>query len=1703
MTSSTASATAFLSTLGVNAHSGNANDAYANASMTIASLNYLGIGTVRDTMPTLGTGNAVVHAMAAAGVKFDFLTSSGLPASGAAGLASYVAALEDFQARHPGSIVSIEGLNEVNTQPFSYNGSSSLSAAVAYQKALYTAVKGSTGLSDVPVINMSIALESPSAYAAIGDLGAWSDYGNAHAYTASGGLSDKVMEASIARAQGASTGDKVIITETGYTTLASDPGLGVNERAQAKLTVNALLTAFENGSSQTYLYELFDSSLNPGGSEKEFHFGLFNADGSPKLAATAVHNLTSVLGYVDAGTGAAASAANAYSLGGMPADGHSMTLTKANGAYDILLWRDANLWTTATQSETVLAPKSVTVDLGGMQKTVYVYDPLKGTAPIATYTNVSQITLAVGDHALVVEVGSKSAYSDPVTAVPATLATTADGLVAQIDRLASATGLQTVTLTGGSVLQVASVTTMRYMIANYAGVLSKISGGYSFMVTQTGGDWKLEQAFDAKGVLVSTADYGYIGGVISNIHTEYASGVVSDQSFTTGKLTGTIVNDPKAGRTVTSYDILTGKPTTMTVTHNDGSSASIVYKNGNVSTHTEIAANGSRITDTFDASGKQVSEVRVDGANIWTTSHYDSNGAVSRKFVQRPDGSSESYAYNLTGLPYATEHQSVNDKGVVTLVERLRADGTPVTTAQTFSDGGKISSTFGTQGQLLAKVTNAADGTRTSLTYDATTTKLASSVVQTKAGAVTTITYTAGVMSDRTLVRADGSRTSETFDAAGMKTRQVDVDLAKTFTTQVFDATTGKPQRTYLQYADGHSVVTSYNLTGKSYVTETQTTNTAGKVVSVVRRHADGTLDYNDSYAADGTRTVTSYDATGHRLAQTVTAVGGGRVITAYDAATGSLKSRIEYAANGTLVSSQSFAGGGLTNEETSDGQAKVSYTYDSSGAKTSQVQIDADGTRTTTLYAPATGAVTKVYIANADGSGETRAYGLTGFAWTTEVQATDTAGKMVSVTRSAADGRLVSTDVVQGASKVTTAYDSQGRRQTETTVTGDLAADGTRTVLTYDPATAALVTRIVQSAALGTVTTSFKSGVIAQMVSAQPDGSRTTVTYDASGRKTNEAAVDSAGTWTTSVFDSAGAVSKRYIKNADGSGENQAFGITGQAWTSERSVFDAKGKVTLLVRSHADGSLAYQETNAADGGRLLQTYDATGKITQSVTIAASGERHTTSIDAATGFITRDIGQLTNGDVATSLYENGKLASRRTQLAVGGKILELYNADGSRTADTYTATGIRTTAVTVDAAGTWTTSLYDATTGKQTSRFIEHADGTAENILYNVTGKSYVTQTQIVDGKGVVVSVVRDHADGTPDYTETRDPDGTRTLTYYDAKGRVTKTATFGADSTQTSEYDATTGALLTRIDEAGGITHSRGFDAAGRLVKDVTLTAKGQWTTLLYDPSGTMTRKYVTNADGTNVNTVYMPAGSDYSIGVATTDAAGNTISVDRTRADGSKVYTELNDSTGRTQQYFDAAGRTQSKVVTDATGRTTMTFDTAKDQISASTTEVAGGGSIARTYTAGVMTGRTTTTATGATTTESFATAGHDIADIRSVASGYDAILVGGSGGITGSAADELVLVDRTGTTVAGGSGDDRFLVTLGTSATIADFGAGHDLLDLSAFAKSGYKPMMEISGSDLTVRYDRGDTITLAGAASRHLVQASAASGVYAFG
>ncbi|MDR6146743.1 hypothetical protein QE363_002536 [Sphingomonas sp. SORGH_AS870] len=1715
MAAQTLSVSAFLSTLGVNAHAGNANGAYANSSMVISALNYLGINTVRDRFSDQGTSGAAVGAMAAAGIKFDFVVSSDMPAKGDAGLTSYIAGLKAFQNRYAGSIVAIEGLNEVNIQSFTYKGSSDLKAAAAYQKALYGAVKGDTALANISVINLSVGLESTSAYAAIGDLGAYSDYGNAHAYTATGWQSDKVMEESMARAAGAAKGDPIVVTETGYTTLASDTGLGVNESAQAKLTLNAVLHAFENGSSKTFLYELFDSSLDPSGPAREFSFGLFKTDGTPKQSAVALHNLTSILSYTDAGTGTAASAASAYKLNGMPTDGHSLALTKGNGAYDLLLWRDVKMWDSATQSETTTAPRSMTIDLGGVQKTVYVYDPLNGTTPIATYTNVSSITVAMGDRPLIVEVGAKGAYTEVKPSVTPDLTLSADALVAQIDKLAVSTGLNSITLTGSTVLNVASNATMQYMVANYGSVLSKIKGSYSFLVTETGDNWKEERRFDASGKAMSTIDYGYVGGVLNNTHAEYADGTVTDQVFKAGKLAHSVTTAPGGLRTTINYDTTTGNPTDKA---EESRKATILsqYKDGVLVNRTTNNADKSREIDTYDSTGKQTTMVRVDTAGVWTTTNFDSAGKVTRVFVDRPDGSGENIAYGIAGQAWTTVRQVKATNGKITLVERTRADGSYVNTERFTSDGSNIVTTFDGKGVKQQEVTVTAQGNRTTLNFNTATGDIASRIEQTSAGTTTT-TYVSGTTTERTLARADGSRQTDSF-SGGMLVRRVEVAVDKTFTTRLYDAVTGKPTKIYISYPDGSSANTSFGITGQSYVTEAQTVSKAGKVVSLVRTHADGSYDFTDVTSSDGTRTLSTYNAAGQLTNVTTIAADGTRTSKAFTPTSTASNTQLSELVQVNKPAASTDAQPAGTSQP---GSANIIETYDANGARKSQTATDAAGNKTTTTYDAASGAVTAVYLSNANGSGETRLYGITGKGWTAEVQVTDTAGKLIALTRTRADGSAVYSERRDANGLVATVYDSNGAKQVETMT----SIDGGQTILSY-ASDGSLTQRVIKPAAGGSTTATLSAGIITSMLTIATDGSRTATKYDAKGVKVSDQMVDSANTWTTTLYDASGTVTRRYVKRVDGTGDNYSYGITGQSYVSEHQAVDAQGKVIGLDRRNADGSLAYVDRRLDDGKRQLITFDSTGRLTQDILIGTDGGEIVKDYDAASGQLKRQLERPASGDVIVSQYDQGNLASRRSQLATGNIKLETFNADGSWSADTLNSAGSKILSQNRDAAGVWRTTMIDPATGKPTMLFVEQADGSSENTAYNVTGQNYTTQVQKLDKSGKILAVTRTGADGSLRYTEQRRADGGSDLAYYDGKGRKTADVSVSASGArETRNYDAASGALLnlvveqtegvtatsyaggkvSRIEFTGsdGAKRLREYNASGTLVSDVTKTKVGEWTTLKYDAGGTLTSKYVTHADGTGENVQYNASGQPYAEQHQMVDAKGNVTAMSRYRSDGTLSFTSQTGADGRTELYRDAQGRATTQLQVRTNGdRIETQLDAATGTPLSATAKLADGTSVVSTYTGGVLVRRVTQPAGGSATTETFSASGHDTTRVAAQP-GFGVMVSDSKGWISGGATDDILLADRRDMVLTGGSGSDRFLVTLGASATIRDFGAGHDLLDLSAFAKSGYQPMISLEGGNTLLRYAGGESVTLVGVTPDKLNTNQAASGLFQFG
>nr|WP_246805571.1 calcium-binding protein [Rhizobium leguminosarum] len=313
-----------------------------------------------------------------------------------------------FVQSHPGSVVGIEGPNEVNNWPVSYDGLSGQAAAVAYQKDLSAAVNADPLLKNIPVLGFT-------GYT----VASASDYTTIHTYAKDGDqpFSWLSRESGVQRA--ADPGKPLAITETGYhTSLTADTNggwEGVSEATQAKLLLNTLMDGAALGSKKTFIYELLDAYSDPQGTNQERHFGLFHLDYSAKPAATAIHNLTVIL-EDDGATKASFSAGTLnYSIDGLPSSARSLLTEKSDGSYQIIVWNEPDIWNQTSDTAIQAATTAVKVNLGASFGSVKVFDPVTGTTAIKSLSNVSSLTLDVVDHPLIIEVAGSGASTPPAT----------------------------------------------------------------------------------------------------------------------------------------------------------------------------------------------------------------------------------------------------------------------------------------------------------------------------------------------------------------------------------------------------------------------------------------------------------------------------------------------------------------------------------------------------------------------------------------------------------------------------------------------------------------------------------------------------------------------------------------------------------------------------------------------------------------------------------------------------------------------------------------------------------------------------------------------------------------------------------------------------------------------------------------------------------------------------------------------------------------------------------------------------------------------------------------------------------------------------------------------------------------------------------------------------------------------------------------
>lgn len=397
--------------IGINTHMRYTDGAYANVENVIRDLNFLGIHHVRDELPGTESqpalqGRAALARMTRENIRLNILFPSGWTTTS-------IAWLRVLETQIPGAIASVEGYNEINNFPPTFDGQKGAAAAKAGQKSLYALIKTDPVLKHLPVIDMTgFEMIADPLFSYGATLAGFADVMNVHIYPQNGGQpATWVTPARPENYRRLGAELPKVITEFGYSSRAeSKQGfIGVDDLAQAKGVLNGIFDAARSGYNKVYLYELLDEKPDPDMQSLEFHFGLFTFANEPKPAARAIKNLTSILAR---GSSPQSGAANTLTdAGSIKVDLDQpdrdtptlwLVLTKEDGSRLVAIWRETQFWDTATGRRVEAPPIRAVVSFGRKCTEIRSYDPLKSSDP-GSVSSGSAAFLSVTDHVQLVE----------------------------------------------------------------------------------------------------------------------------------------------------------------------------------------------------------------------------------------------------------------------------------------------------------------------------------------------------------------------------------------------------------------------------------------------------------------------------------------------------------------------------------------------------------------------------------------------------------------------------------------------------------------------------------------------------------------------------------------------------------------------------------------------------------------------------------------------------------------------------------------------------------------------------------------------------------------------------------------------------------------------------------------------------------------------------------------------------------------------------------------------------------------------------------------------------------------------------------------------------------------------------------------------------------------------------------------------------
>ncbi|MEM8722307.1 MAG: hypothetical protein AAGE84_23945 [Cyanobacteria bacterium P01_G01_bin.39] len=284
-----------------------------------------------------------------------------------------------------------------------------------FQQKLYEEVKADRELSHLPVVMGPMAhLDNLEQ---LGDLSGICDRGNDHSYpgswgkpsqeSGSGGKENvRSMDEVVSKVQQVCPGKKLWITETGYNKES------VTRRAKAKYLPRIYANYYLQGQiEKTFLYKLL-SATRP-----ETSFGIIDTNLQPTPAYYAIKNMISLLKEANWNKNTQSwqypdfePSSLKFTFEGDDTDIKHLLLQKSDGTFYLLVWQEVYVYDDQTEQDLINRDRMIDFQLDGTtieKANKYLLynesNPAAELSPSKTWTDLSNISLSVPDHILVLE----------------------------------------------------------------------------------------------------------------------------------------------------------------------------------------------------------------------------------------------------------------------------------------------------------------------------------------------------------------------------------------------------------------------------------------------------------------------------------------------------------------------------------------------------------------------------------------------------------------------------------------------------------------------------------------------------------------------------------------------------------------------------------------------------------------------------------------------------------------------------------------------------------------------------------------------------------------------------------------------------------------------------------------------------------------------------------------------------------------------------------------------------------------------------------------------------------------------------------------------------------------------------------------------------------------------------------------------------